>query len=100
MTDGDSPTAGRTALPFGEFVVLMAAMFSLVALSIDAMLPALQEMGRDLGVSHVNDAQLILSIMLFGFGAGQLFYGPLSDSSGRKRPIYAGFAVFMVGSLI
>ncbi len=34
---------------FVEFVALMAALMSLVALSIDAMLPALGAIGKDLG---------------------------------------------------
>ena len=39
---------------FVEFVALMAMLMSLVALSIDAMLPALGEIGRDLGVERDN----------------------------------------------
>jgi len=84
----------------GEFVPLVAMMMSLVALSIDAMLPALPAIGRDLGVAHPNDAQLIVSALILGLGIGQLAYGPISDSIGRKPPIYAGLALFMLGSLL
>ena len=75
---------------FAEFVGLTAAMQSMTALTIDAMLPALPEIGRDLGTSHPNDVQLVVLIMLLGFGLGQILYGPVSDSIGRKPPIYAG----------
>ncbi len=37
-----------------EFVALMALLTSLVALSIDAMLPALSEIGTDLGVTSTE----------------------------------------------
>ncbi|MFQ5626032.1 MAG: multidrug effflux MFS transporter [Methyloligellaceae bacterium] len=91
---------GRPTLRFGEFVALMAMMISLVALSIDAMLPALSEIGQDLGVQRDNDNQLIISLLLLGMAIGQMVYGPLSDSTGRKLAIYAGFGLFIIGCLL
>jgi DHA1 family bicyclomycin/chloramphenicol resistance-like MFS transporter len=85
---------------FGEFVVLMALMIALTALSIDAMLPALPEIGKDLGVQRVNDPQLIISLLILGMAFGQLIYGPLSDSTGRKPPIYVGLGLYMIGCLM
>lgn len=90
----------KPTLPFGEFVALMAMMMSLAALSTDAMLPALSTIGAELGVLRPNDNQLIVSILFLGIAAGQIFYGPISDSTGRKPAIYAGFAIFMTGSLL
>ncbi len=75
-------------------------MISLVAMSIDAMLPALREIGEELGAQRANDAQLILSALFLGLAFGQVIYGPISDSTGRKRPIYAGFALFILGCLL
>jgi DHA1 family bicyclomycin/chloramphenicol resistance-like MFS transporter len=86
-------------LSFREFVLLMALMLSLVALSIDAMLSALPEIGRDLGVQRSNNSQLIISLLIFGMAVGQMIYGPLSDSTGRKPAVYAGFGLFIVGCL-
>lgn len=85
---------------FGEFVALMALMMSLVAMSIDAMLPALAEIGADLGVHQENTSQLIVTMIFLGLAGGQLIYGPLSDSIGRKPTIYLGYAVFFTGSLL
>lgn len=85
---------------FGEFIVLMAMMMSLTALSIDAMLPALSTIGVDLGVTNPNSNQLTISALFFGLAIGQLIYGPISDSTGRKLPLYGGLIIFVIGSLI
>jgi DHA1 family bicyclomycin/chloramphenicol resistance-like MFS transporter len=87
-------------LAFVEFVILMALMIALVAFSIDAMLPALPEIGRELGVLEANDNSLIISYLFLGMAVGQIFYGPISDSAGRKPTIYVGFGIFMVGCVI
>lgn len=91
----------RKARPsFAEFVILVSMMMSLTALSIDAMLPALAQIGRDLNVQNANGRQLVISVLFFGLAVGQLFFGPLSDKTGRKPAIYAGFACFIAGSLV
>lgn len=85
---------------FIEFVLLMAATMSLVALCIDAMLPAFPLMASDLDVAAANDVQLVISVMFIGLALGQLFYGPLSDATGRKPAMHAGFALLLVGTLV
>lgn len=84
----------------GEFVAMMALMMSLVAMSIDAMLPALSDIGSDLGSPNVNANQLVVTLIFLGLAVGQLFYGPLSDSIGRKPAITLGYTVFFAGSLL
>jgi DHA1 family bicyclomycin/chloramphenicol resistance-like MFS transporter len=85
---------------FGEFVALMAMMTSLAALSIDTLLPALPEIGQTLHVQRTNDNQLVISLLFLGLAVGQILYGPISDSVGRKPAIYLGFALFVIGSLL
>ena len=85
---------------FAESVALMALLISLVALSIDAMLPALPAIGTDLSVGNGNDIQLVVSALFLGLALGQLFYGPISDSTGRKGPIMVGLALFMGGCVL
>jgi DHA1 family bicyclomycin/chloramphenicol resistance-like MFS transporter len=83
-----------------EFVILMAALMSTVALSIDALLPALPEIGASLGVLDSNNNQLLITMIFLGLGFGQLIFGPLSDSFGRKPIVYAGFILFIIASII
>lgn len=83
-----------------EFVALMASLMSIVALSIDALLPALPEIGASLGVTDTNDNQLLITMIFLGLGFGQLIFGPLSDSFGRKPIVYFGFFVFIIATLI
>ncbi len=90
----------KKRLGYKEFVTLMAVIISITALSIDMMLPALPDIGRDLGTSHPNDAQLVVSSLLFGFGIGQLLFGPLSDCFGRKPVIFTGILIFVSGCLM
>ena len=83
-----------------EFVVLMAALMSIVALSIDAVLPALPNIGTYISsVSDTENQKLITAIFL-GLGFGQLIFGPLSDSFGRKPMVYIGFGIFVIASII
>lgn len=83
-----------------EFVALMASLMSIVALSIDALLPALPQIGADLGVTNPNDNQLLVTMIFLGLGFGQLIFGPLSDSFGRKPIVYIGFLLFIIATFI
>lgn len=78
----------------------MATMTALIALSIDMMLPALPAIAATLGVQRANDGQLIVSLLFLGFGFGQFFYGPISESVGRKPAVYVGLALFSAGCVL
>ena len=93
-------TKQKAGPSYVEFVILMSMMMSLTALSIDAMLPALPQIGSDLNVQNPNTRQLVISIIFLGLALGQLFFGPLSDKTGRKPAIYAGYAVYLAGALL
>lgn len=83
-----------------EFIVLMASLMSIVALTIDALLPALPDIGRSLGVEEVVNNQLLITMIFLGIGCGQLLFGPLSDSFGRKPIVFIGFFIFIIASII
>ena len=83
-----------------EFIVIMAALMSLVSLAIDALLPAMTNIGDTIGITDATNNQLLITMIFLGLGFGQLISGPLSDSFGRKPIIYIGFIVFAFASLI
>ena len=51
-----------------EFIALMASLMAMVALSIDALLPALQQIGADIGMKNANDGQLLIIMIFLGLG--------------------------------
>jgi MFS transporter, DHA1 family, multidrug resistance protein len=80
-----------------EFIAMMAGLMSLNALAIDIMLPALPFMGDDLGVADPNHRQYVIIAYVLGLGVAQLFFGPMSDRFGRRRPLVVslvGYSVF------
>lgn len=86
--------------PNFEFVAMMAALMSIVALAIDAILPAISNIGQAIDSTDPTDNQLLVTMIFLGLGVGQLFFGPISDSFGRKPVVYAGFSIFLVASVI
>lgn len=86
-------------IAFREFVMLCACLMAMNALSIDPMLPALPDIGRDLSVPHPNDRQLIISVYFMGLGVGSLLFGVLSDRFGRKRVLGSAMALFILSSI-
>jgi len=82
-----------------EFIALMAFLMSNVALSIDGILPALTDIGQSLNHTDLTDLQAIITMIFLGLGIGQLFFGTLSDSLGRKPVVYIGGATFLVASV-
>jgi DHA1 family bicyclomycin/chloramphenicol resistance-like MFS transporter len=86
--------------PNFEFVALMASLMSIVALAIDALLPAISDIGIAINSLDPTTNQLLITMIFLGLGVGQLFFGPLSDSYGRKPIVYLGFIVFVFASII
>lgn len=88
----------QTPVSQREFVAMMAMLFATIALSIDAMLPALPQIAAELAPSNPNQAQLVVTSFFFGMGFGTLIAGPISDRFGRKRVILFCAAIYLVGA--
>ena len=80
-------------------ILILGALSTISPFAIDMYLPAFPEIAAAL---HTSTAKISLSIASYfaGLAAGQLFYGPLLDRFGRKRPLYAGLFLFITASLL
>ena len=82
-----------------EMTLMLAALMALNSFAIDAMIPALPQIGQSLRVAEENHRQLVVIAYFLGFGSTQLLWGPLADRFGRKPilaagiTLYAGFAL-------
>ena len=71
----------------------VSIVFILGLLAIDMYLPALPVIAEQFGVP-AGSAQMTLSTYILGFALGQLLYGPMADSLGRKPVVLGGTLVF------
>ncbi len=79
---------------------MMAMLFASIALSIDAMLPALPAIAAELTPNAVNRAQLVVGMFFAGMGVGTLIAGPVSDAIGRKATLLICAATFLAGAAL
>ncbi|MCU6390599.1 Bcr/CflA family multidrug efflux MFS transporter [Enterobacter quasiroggenkampii] len=89
-----------TTRPHSSFkiVFILGLLAMLMPLSIDMYLPALPVISAQFGVP-AGSAQMTLSTYILGFALGQLFYGPMADSLGRKPIILGGTLVFAAAAV-
>ena len=83
-----------------ETVAMLAGLMALNAFAIDAMIPALPDIGAHLGVAQDNRRQLIIVVYMLGFGFGQLLWGPLADRFGRKPVLALGIGLYVIFGLV
>lgn len=88
----------KLPIPRWEFIALCAALMALNSLAIDIMLPALQQIGGSLGVESPNHRQYVITAYIVAFGIAQLGFGPVSDRFGRRGPLLAGLAVYILAA--
>src|SRR4029077_11834683 len=93
-------TAARLPLPLREFMVLMALLMSMTAMSIDIMLPALPEIGASLRLGETTQLPLVVTVFMVGMAIGQLVWGPLADRFGRRRPLLLGLVLFAFATTV
>ena len=79
-------------------VFILGLLAMLMPLSIDMYLPALPVISAQFGVP-AGSAQMTLSTYILGFALGQLLYGPMADSLGRKPVILGGTLVFAAAAV-
>jgi DHA1 family bicyclomycin/chloramphenicol resistance-like MFS transporter len=76
-------------------VLILGALTALSPFSIDMYLPAFPAIAKSL---HTTRVSFSLASFFVGIALGQLLYGPLLDRFGRKNPLYAGLALYVLAS--
>lgn len=83
-----------------NFLILMTLLIPLVGfISMDIYFPSFPAISEAFKIPP-NITQLTLTFFLFGFGASQLFYGPLSDYFGRRPVLLIGSSIYLMGSIL
>lgn len=93
-------SAAQMTLGRRELVLMLAALMSMNALAIDIMLPALDRIAGDFGVTSPNDRQYVISAFILGMASGTIFYGNLADRFGRKRVLLGSLCLYTIFSLM
>ncbi|MFC9286178.1 multidrug effflux MFS transporter [Streptomyces sp. NPDC057052] len=94
---GAPPRARRRA---GLLVTLvLGGLTATPPLAMDMYLPSLPEVTDALRAPAAT-VQLTLTACLAGMALGQLVVGPMSDRWGRRRPLLAGLAVYVVATAL
>lgn len=76
-------------------MVILATLMAVTSLSVDIYLPAMPQMQHDLS----GDIELTITGFLVGFALAQLVWGPISDRIGRRKPLFIGMILFIIGSV-
>lgn len=79
-------------------ILILGAIAALGPFSIDMYLPGFPSMAKSLGtdISHLS---LTLTSYFIGISVGQLFYGPLLDRFGRKKPLLIGLSIYLAAAV-
>ena len=89
--------ADMTRVQMARMVLVLGALTAFSSMSIDMYLPAFPQIAHDLRIP-LGTVQLSISAFLFGSAAGQLFYGPLADRYGRRRPLLFGLVLYVASA--
>ncbi|WP_199748557.1 Bcr/CflA family multidrug efflux MFS transporter [Candidimonas sp. SYP-B2681] len=92
------PTASSSLTVIPRWLILMGLLTALGPLAIDMYLPAFPAIAQGLGTTP-GRVERTLASYLFGLAMAQLFYGPIADRYGRKKPLIAGLLIFIVASM-
>jgi len=79
-------------------ILLLGLLSAFGPLSIDMYLPSFPLIAKEFN-TDLSSIQLSLSSFLVGIALGQIFYGPLTDRFGRKKPLYTGLIIYCLASI-
>lgn len=80
-----------------RLMVVLGTLLAFASISTDLYLPALPAMSQALGASQ-GAIEFTIAGYLVGFSIGQLFWGPIGDRYGRRKPVALGLVIFALGA--
>lgn len=84
-----------------EFLLLVTALMAMTAVGIDLMLPAFPDMRAEFGMaSDSTRVALTVTTYFLGMAVGPWFFGPISDRTGRRGPLFIGLALYASASMV
>jgi DHA1 family bicyclomycin/chloramphenicol resistance-like MFS transporter len=83
---------------YARNAIVLGLLAAVGPFAIDMYLPALPSIAADLATTTAA-TQMTLTSFFVGFGLSQIVYGPLSDMTGRKLPLYVGLVLFIIGAI-
>lgn len=81
-----------------SILFILGGLSALAPFSIDMYLPAFPSIAKSLN-TDISQVALSLTSYFIGISIGQLFYGPITDKFGRKKPLIFGLSVFLLASI-
>jgi len=92
--------AQKTNLRRGELLAMLSLIMALMAMAIDLMLSAFDEMRTTFGLDPTsNEIAGVVTVFFMGFAVAQFVYGPLTDRFGRKRVLGVSIAIYIFGAI-
>lgn len=82
-----------------KYLFLIIVVFIAACIETDIYLPAFPDMMKWFSVSE-GEIQGLLMWNFVGICLSGPFYGPISDSFGRKKPLVFALTIFLIGSII
>jgi len=99
MKSGHGPIRG-SSLSRGELLTMLSAIMALMALGIDMLLPAFDDIEGAFGLAPGETrVSQVITVFFLGLAVAQLFWGPLADRYGRKKILYAGMVIYGLGAI-
>lgn len=81
-----------------RLLLILGGLSAFGPLAIDLYLPAFPAIARSF-ITDTEHVQLSLAVYFVGLALGQVFYGPIADRFGRRKPLLFGIGVFSLASL-